>query len=67
LADPENIVESLDRTQDDLGPHAFTIAEFCGRQQISVASYYYLKKRGLGPIEMRAGKTLRISPDAEAA
>jgi hypothetical protein len=54
------------RLQKDIGPSALTIAEFCWRQKISVPSYYQLKKRGLGPVEMRFGNVVRITPEAEA-
>jgi len=55
------------RTLEESSPTAKTIAEFCWRQNISVPLYYQLKKRGLGPVEMRLGNTIRITPEAEAA
>jgi len=47
-------------------PSAYTIAQFCERNQISQAHYFNLKKRKQGPREIRAGKSVRISLDAEA-
>jgi len=60
-------MEMTQSLQKDIAPSALTIAEFCWRQKISVPSYYQLKKRGLGPIEMRFGNVVRITPEAEAA
>jgi hypothetical protein len=49
-----------------MNENLFTIAEFCQRQGMSTATYYGLKRRGLGPVELRYGFTVRISPRAEA-
>lgn len=49
--------EEADLTKD--GP-SFTIPQFCTHYQISRPFYYDLKKRGLGPIETRLGKAVRI-------
>src|SRR5262249_57015692 len=47
---------------------AFTIRTFCKAHGLSVASYYALKKLGLGPREMHlAGNLIRISAEAAAA
>jgi hypothetical protein len=49
-------------------PLAFRIREFCKAHGLSVASYYALKKLGLGPREMHlAGNMIRISAEAAAA
>ena len=48
-------------------PLAFKIREFCKTHGLSVASYYTLKKLGLGPREMMAGNLIRISAEAAAA
>jgi hypothetical protein len=44
---------------------AFTIAEFCGRNAIGLATFHKLKRQGLGPREMRLGSAIRISIEAE--
>ena len=47
-------------------PLAFTIRGFCKVHGLSVASYYALKKLGLGPREMHlAGNLIRISAEAQ--
>jgi hypothetical protein len=48
-------------------PHS-TIPEVCKRRHISLALYYDLKKRGLGPHETRypGSPAVRISAEAEA-
>ena len=49
-------------------PLAFTIRGFCKVHGLSVASYYALKKVGLGPREMHlAGNLIRISAEAASA
>ena len=50
----------------DLPRSAFTIPEFCARNSISPAHYFNLKRRNQGPREIRAGKSVRISLEAEA-
>jgi hypothetical protein len=42
-----------------------TIREFCGRNRISLTSYYELRARGLGPREMRVLSRVLITPQAE--
>lgn len=46
-------------------PSAFTIAQFCARNQISQAHYFNQRAAGKGPREMRIGRSVRITPDAE--
>jgi hypothetical protein len=41
------------------------IRTFCRDNEISKSFYYELKKRGLGPREMRLNTTVRITPEAE--
>jgi hypothetical protein len=49
-------------------PLAFSIRGFCKVHGLSVASYYALKKVGLGPREMHlAGNLIRISAEAASA
>jgi hypothetical protein len=43
-----------------------TIRDFCIAEKISRAKYYQLKKRGLGPDEMRVDGIIRITPDSHA-
>lgn len=43
----------------------FTVNELCAAADISPSTYRRLKRKGLGPREMRLGtKIIRISPDA---
>lgn len=44
-----------------------SIADFCRRQKLSRGNYYALRKRGLGPREMKVGRLKRISEEAELA
>ena len=47
---------------------ALTVTEFCALHGISdVARYYRLRRDGLGPVEIRIGRTIRISREAAAA
>lgn len=48
-------------------PLAFSIREFCRKHGISVPTYYEMKRQGLGPVEMRFGRVIRISAEAAAA
>ena len=41
-----------------------TIAQFAETVQICEATYFNLKRKGLGPEETRFGQVVRISPDA---
>jgi hypothetical protein len=41
-----------------------TIAQFAETVQICEATYFKLKRQGLGPEETRFGAVVRISPDA---
>ena len=45
-------------------PEAYTIDEFCRAHKFSRASYFNLKKDGLGPREMRVGNRVIISREA---
>jgi hypothetical protein len=44
---------------------AFSIGEFCVRNDIGTGSYHRLKRLGLGPDEMRVGNLIRITAEAE--
>lgn len=44
---------------------AFSIQEFCWRNDISPPTYHKLKNAGLGPDEMRIGNVIRITTEAE--
>ncbi len=44
---------------------AYSIPEFCERNNISTPTYYQLKRLGLGPTEMRLGAAIRITAHAE--
>jgi hypothetical protein len=46
---------------------AYSIPEFCKAHNISVAHYYVLKQRGLGPVEMQLGRRRLISREAAVA
>jgi hypothetical protein len=41
-----------------------TIQDFCDSEGMSLSLYYDLRRRGIGPKEMRAGGFVRISPQA---
>jgi hypothetical protein len=45
---------------------AFSIQEFCWRNDISPPTYHKLKNAGLGPDEMRFGNVIRITTKAES-
>ena len=45
---------------------AFSIPEFCFRNGISNSSYHKFRAQGRGPREMRLGRVIRISIEAEA-
>ena len=50
------------RTPNDV----HTIESFCEANGISARHYFELKRQGLGPREMKVGKRVLISPQAEA-
>ena len=52
------VVRALERT-------AFSIAEFCFRHSISLATFHKQKRAGLGPAEMRVGNVVRITLEEE--
>jgi predicted DNA-binding transcriptional regulator AlpA len=44
---------------------AYSVDELCAAVEISPSTYWRLKRKGLGPREMRLGKkVVRISPEA---
>jgi hypothetical protein len=48
-----------------LEPQAFSIAEFCARNRISISTFHKLKNLGRGPRLMCLGRAIRISVEAE--
>jgi|SRR5665213_1280283 len=44
---------------------AFSIQEFCTRNNFGTGTYHKLKRLGLGPDEMRVGNLIRITAEAE--
>jgi hypothetical protein len=54
-------VTNIEETERSL-----TLQEFCEAEKICLASYYKMKKRGHGPIELRIPHTkiVRITPEA---
>jgi hypothetical protein len=57
-------VETQHRTVP-LEPQAFSIAEFCARNRISLSTFHKLKNLGRGPRLMCLGRAIRISIEAE--
>jgi hypothetical protein len=56
------------RSTSPLERVAFTVPEFCFRNNISVPTYQRLRKQGLGPVELRFGLNgIRITAQAEIA
>jgi predicted DNA-binding transcriptional regulator AlpA len=45
---------------------ALSIEEWCEKWRFCRAYYYVLKKRGNAPREMRIGRAVRITPEADA-
>src|ERR1039458_554353 len=44
---------------------AFSIPEFCTRNNFGTGTYHKMKRLGLGPDEMRVGNLIRITAEAE--
>ena len=44
-----------------------TVDEFCRRNRMSRATFYYLLRRGLGPEVLKVGSMTRVSEEAERA
>lgn len=44
---------------------AFSILEFCTRNNFGPGTYHKMKRQGLGPDEMRVGNLIRITVEAE--
>ena len=44
----------------------FSIPQFCSRNGIGRTTFYYLKKLGRSPAEMRIGTRVTITPEAES-
>jgi hypothetical protein len=45
---------------------ALTIDQLCALDNISRATYFRIRNEGRGPVEMRDGKSVTISPEARA-
>jgi predicted DNA-binding transcriptional regulator AlpA len=55
------------RRRHRTGKRALTVRQFCDKYGLGRATYYDLRKKGLGPREMRiANRIIRISPQADA-
>ena len=52
-------------TEGRAEPQAFSIAEFCARNRISLSTFHKLKNLGRGPRLMCLGRAIRISIEAE--
>ena len=56
------------KSDSSLQRAAYSIPEFCFRNNISRVTYHRLRAEGRGPVEMRIGiNTIRITADAERA
>ena len=54
------------KSDSSLQRAAYSIPEFCFRNNISRVTYHRLRAEGRGPVEMRLGlNTIRITADAE--
>jgi hypothetical protein len=42
-----------------------SVQTFCDSNNISISTYYALKRAGKGPREMKVGKRILITPEAE--
>jgi hypothetical protein len=51
----------IERQPDDV----HSIASFCQSNGISITTYFVLKRQGKGPREMKVGKLVLITPEAE--
>jgi hypothetical protein len=67
LTQPSVAMAALAVSATAAEPLAYTIKNFCRAHNISIPTYYDLKKQGLGPAEMRMGGVIRISREAAAA
>ena len=45
--------------------NAMSVDEFCRRNLMVRSTYHGMQRRGVGPAEMRDGRYVRISPEAE--
>jgi hypothetical protein len=52
------------KSQNGDDADAYTVAEFCRRNRISVSFYYKLKDQGRAPDEMRFGTKVLIGKEA---
>jgi hypothetical protein len=65
-ADQPKVAASHADSADPLAtPQTLSIATFCARNGIGLTLYHRLKNEGRGPREMRLGRTIRITLEAE--
>jgi hypothetical protein len=57
----------MSNTSDFTPRAAFSIRQFCRDHDMSIPTYYQMKRRGFGPAEMRINTLIRISHEAAAA
>jgi len=50
--------------ETDVERDCYTVDDFCTRHNISRASFYNLRKAGIGPREMRVLGRIMITPEA---
>jgi len=62
----ENPTEAPAESEPAIPVAGYTQAEFCAARKFSRALYFKMKKRGLGPREMKVGKRRIITPQAAA-
>jgi hypothetical protein len=56
----------MPNSPDDTDTASKTIAGFCRSEGMSLPFYFQLRRRGLGPTELRIGRYVRITPRAHA-
>jgi hypothetical protein len=59
-------MSNIDDSVPSPGDISKTIDQFCAAEQMSRPYYYVLRRRGLGPRELRNGRFIRITPQAHA-
>ena len=55
----------MDIRNSETERRAFSIQDFCFRNSISTTTYFKLRRNGLAPLEMKLGRAVRISAEAE--
>ena len=59
---PRGKKRRFERQENDV----HSIESFCRANGISVTTYFVMKRQGKGPREMKVGKRILITPEAEA-